>query len=320
MSSSRSSLRSTSGSSLRRRPIAHAAPAALLCALLAACSSSESNAARKAAADSLVSALQNVQDTLHPFGQAAASKPSSGPPTGKIRVVNLIYLGDKPAGALDLYDVNRPDSAAKPIITNLAFGQVSAYVTPRSPSNYPGVPSNLYMFPAGSRTVALPYGAVENSGFTQGDQVTVVLGPSSMGANGISRFDVAEEGKRIVKERQDAQHVIPAGQALVLVRDADQSIVTSLPERYIMIDGSCRQPADGPQYMPGTEGRYPLTPGAHTLRVVSAIKGKALVKCSGGTLGATTTLTVQAGQRYLALMTGLESDGFKVVTAAIDAP
>ncbi|MGH7634099.1 MAG: hypothetical protein ACRENC_10250, partial [Gemmatimonadaceae bacterium] len=154
MSSSRSSLRSTSGSSLRRRPIAHAAPAALLCALLAACSSSESNAARKAAADSLVSALQNVQDTLHPFGQAAASKPSSGPPTGKIRVVNLIYLGDKPAGALDLYDVNRPDSAAKPIITNLAFGQVSAYVTPHAPSSQTGATSNLYLFPAGSRTVA----------------------------------------------------------------------------------------------------------------------------------------------------------------------
>ncbi|MGH7623877.1 MAG: hypothetical protein ACREOJ_00990, partial [Gemmatimonadaceae bacterium] len=73
-------------------------------------------------------------------------------------------------------------------------------------------------------------------------------------------------------------------------------------------------------YMPGTEGRYPLTPGAHTLRVVSAIKGKALVKCSGGTLGATTALTVQAGQRYLALMYGLSSDGFKVVTAGIDAP
>jgi len=307
-------------SSSRRRSLAHAALAALLFALVAGCSSSESNAARKATADSIASALSKLQDTLHPFAQSAASQPTSGPPTGKIRVVNLIYLGDKPAGALDLYDVNRPDSTAKPIITNLAFGEVSAYVTPRSPSSYPGVPSNLYMFPAGSRTVALPYGALENSGFVQGDQVTVVLGPSSMGASGISRFDVAEEGKRIVKERQDAQHAIPPGQALLLVRDADGNIVTSLPERYIMIDGNCPQPADGPQYRPGTEGRYPLAPGAHTLRVVSALKGKALVKCSGGTLGAPTTLTVQAGRRYLALMYGVESDGFKVVTAGIDAP
>lgn len=318
--SSSSSQRPTPGSSTRRRTLSSAAPIAFLCALLAACSSSESNAAKKAAADSVMSALSRVQDTLHPFGQAAASQPASGPPTGKIRVVNLIYLGDKPAGPLDLYDVFRPDSTAKPIITNLAFGQVSAYVTPHAPSSQPGATSNLYMFPAGSRTVALPYGALEMSGFVQGDQVTVVLGPSSMGASGISRFDVAEEGKRIVKERQDAQHVIPAGQGLVLVRDADRSITTSLPSHYIMIDGSCPQPAEGPQFMPGVEGRYPLAPGAHTLRVVSALKGKALVKCVGGTLGATTTLTVQAGRRYLALMYGLESDGFKVVTAGIDPP
>jgi len=79
-------------SSSRRRSLAHAAPAALLCVLLAACSSSESNAARKAAADSVMSALSKIQDTLHPFGQAAASQPTSGPPTGKIRVVNPVYL------------------------------------------------------------------------------------------------------------------------------------------------------------------------------------------------------------------------------------
>src|SRR6185437_5539680 len=93
-------------SSSRRRSLAHAALASLLFALVAGCSSSESNAARKATADSIASAPSQLQDTLHPFAQPAASQPTSGPPTGKIRVVNLLYLGDKPAGALDLYDVN----------------------------------------------------------------------------------------------------------------------------------------------------------------------------------------------------------------------
>lgn len=303
-----------------RRSFACVWHAALLCALLAACSANESGAARKATADSVVTAISKLQDTLHPFGQPSASSPASGPPIGKIRVANLIYLGGKPSGPLDLYDVVRPDSTVKPLIANLAFGDISAYVSPRAPSNYPGLPSNLYMFPAGSRTVALPYGAVEVSGFVQGDQVTVVLAPSSMDSPGITRFDVAEEGKRIVKARQDEQHAIPPGQALLLVRDADQSVITSLPERYIMIDGACPRQPDMPQNLPGTEGTYPLAPGAHTLRVTTPPKGQGAVKCSTETAGAVTTITMQAGRRYVALMYGLQSDGFKILAAPIDPP
>ena len=307
-------------SSPHRRAVAHLTSAALLSASLAACSSNSSKTAEQAAADSLASTLSKLQDTLHPFGQGAPAPQLSGPPTGKVRVANLAELGSQPLGPLDLYEVMRPDSTSKPIITNLAFGAVSAYVTPRAPSNYPGVPSNLYLFPAGSQSVALPYGALEVSGYLPGDQVTVVLGPSSMGADGIARFDVAEEGKRIVKERQDAQHVIPPGNALLLVRDADRDLVMSLPERYIMIDGTCPHPTDVPGKLPMSEGLYPLGPGAHTLGVVTSPKGHGLVTCAGKSPGPTTTVAVQAGRRYLALMYGLPNDGFKVLTAPIDPP
>jgi hypothetical protein len=298
-----------------RRPIVYVTRAALLWAALAACSSKESDGAQTATADSIASALPTLHDTASPGGTAPAPH-LTGPPTGKIRVANLAERDGKPIGPVDLYDVWRPDSTSTPILTNLAFGQISAYVSPHAPIAGPGQLSNLYMFPAGSRTVALPYGALEMSGYVQGDQVTVVLAPSPMGGTAIARFDVAEEGKRIVQERQDAQHVIPSGQALLLVRDADRGL-TELPEQYIMVDGACPHP---PKMLPMNDGMVPIAPGTHTLGVVTSPRGQGLVNCKGKSPGATTTLTVQAGRRYLAVIYGLPSDGFKVLATPIDPP
>ncbi len=296
---------------------AHVARAVLLCAVLAACSSKETKTAQNTSIDSIPPALAKFKDTANPFGGAAAPQPA-GPPTGKIRIANLLEIGGKPSGAVDVYDMVRPDSATKPLIAHLGFGEVSAYVSPRAPADFQGVRSNLYMFPAGQRKASLPFGTnLENLGFLAADQVTVVLGPSSMAGPAIASFDVPEEGLRIPKAQQDSQHVIPPGKALLIVRDADRDLDT-LPERYIMVDGACPHPPNVKGTFPVREGVFPIAPGTHTLGVVTSPLGHGLNDCSGKHPGATTALAVTAGRRYLALVYGLPSDGFKVAAAPID--
>ena len=63
-----------------------------------------------------------------------------------------------------------------------------------------------------------------------------------------------------------------------------------------------------------------MTPGTHTLGIVTSPRGHGLLNCNGKTPGATTSITVAAGQRYLVIVYGLASNGFKVVTAPMAAP
>ena len=77
----------------------------------------------------------------------------SGPPTAKIRVANFFLVnGINPGPAVDFYDTSQPAKTDKPLISNLGYGQISAYVSPRSDAGY----ANLYMFPAGSKTFGKP--------------------------------------------------------------------------------------------------------------------------------------------------------------------
>jgi hypothetical protein len=299
-----------------RRSIAHATRAVLLCAALAACSSKESGTAQHASSDSHPLVLPKIDSSATAMG-VGTSQHRYGPPTGKIRVANLFQIGGKPFGPVDLYDVMHPDSATKPLIANLGYGQISAYVSPRAGDNYQGSTSNLYLFPAGQKTASRPFGFnVENTGYLTADQVTVVLGPSST-PQAISSSDVSEEGLRIPQAQQDSQHIVPAGMALLIVRDADVDLDT-LPEEYIVIDGTCVHAPNAPGKLPMGVGIYPIAPGAHTLGVVTSPRGSGLVDCKGKRAKSTTPLTVQAGRRYLALMYGLPDEGFKVVAAPID--
>jgi hypothetical protein len=106
----------------------------------------------------------------------------AGPPTGKIRVANFFLVGRaKPGPALDFYDTQQPSNTDKPLISHLGYGQISAYVAPRSDAGY----SNLYIFPAGSKSSGKPLDGlrsgtnISNSGWVQGQQETVVMGTST---------------------------------------------------------------------------------------------------------------------------------------------
>ncbi len=101
------------------------------------------------------------------------------PPPAKIRVANFFLVGGStPGPALDFYDTQQPGNSDKPLISNLAWGKISAYVSPRADAGY----SNLYIYPAGSKTWGKPFDGTRtgtnssSSGWVAGQQETVVMG------------------------------------------------------------------------------------------------------------------------------------------------
>jgi hypothetical protein len=257
-----------------------------------------------------------------------------GPPTGKIRVANLLDMGGHPFGPIDVYDVSRPDSSTAPLIKGLAYGQVSAYVSPRAGDPCAGCSSNLYVFPAGARTASSPFGStIDNGGFQASDQLTVGLGPSKGfgDAPSMSMTTIVEAGPRLSMSGSDRDNATMApGQGLLISRAANMSL-DSLPELYLMIDGTCPHATNDRRVVgdtvsfkkePSSVGPnlyYPVAAGTHTLAIVTSPRGHALLTCMGETPGPSTTVTVSPGQRTEVWVYGVPADGYKAV-AAIIAP
>ncbi len=288
---------------------------------LAACSHKKASSDTTAQTDSAVNA---VMTRLQHAGQNQASGHKYGPATGKIRVANVLELDGQPSGPVDLYEFRNPDSAAVPLVKNLAFGQISDYVSPRAPDSYAGSPSNLWIYPAGTKQAAVPYGdRIDNVGFASTDQITVALGPSNFaGRAGMALPALDEAGKRLNSNR-DSLRTIPSGQALLVLLQGNVS-ADSLPEQYLMVDGTCPLTTSFPKNThptsTGTDVNFGVAPGTHTLGIVTSPRGDGLLTCSGKTPGQTTSVTVAAGQRYVVVVYGVPKDGFRVVTAPIAGP
>src|SRR6476661_3368463 len=150
--------------------------ALLLAALaLAACSSRDTRTSIQTSVDSLTASRLHVTDTANPF--RSSGQRTFGPPTGKIRVANLLEIHGQPSGPVDLYDVRRLDSTDTPIIKHLAYGQISDYVSPRAGGA--GSRSNLYLYHADQKTGSQPWGTnIDHSGFEPTDQLTIALSPT----------------------------------------------------------------------------------------------------------------------------------------------
>jgi hypothetical protein len=236
-----------------------------------------------------------------------------GAPTGKIRVAHMFELQGQPAGPVDIYDVRNPDSTTKPLISNLAYGQVSDYVSPRGAD--PGARSNLYLFEAGKKQGTNPYGTnMDNSGFEATDQMTIALGPSkSMNGQAIGSTDFVEAGARN-PHWIDSARTVPTGQALLVALQANVN-ADSLPYFYLVVDGKCPLATNDPRakipMAMGTEQHYLVTPGTHSLGVVTAPSG--VKDCNGKTPVGTSTVNVAAGQHYIVFLFGQPSDGLKTL-------
>ena len=304
---------------------------ALLVGALTSCDKGKSKSLTKEGVDSLEHALSSIGDTSGTFKKAAHRY---GPPTGKIRVANLLEIDGRPSGPLDFYDGHDPDSSEAPIIKHLAYGQVSDYVSPRAEGPYDGAKSFLFVFPADQKTATRPFGGIlDQSGYTQADQISIALGPSKGfgGQASISIVSLPEAGKQVNAEQADTANKIQAGQGLLVVREANIN-VDSLPELSFMVDGKCphapndtRATGDTAKYMTQpssvtTTLFFPIAPGTHTLGVVKSPRGAGLTNCTGLSPVSTTSVSVEAGRRYMVWVFGQSSDGFKLVAAPIATP
>ena len=284
-------------------PFLAASLAAILA--LAACSSRDARTVAQAHLDTLASSRLGTTDTANPFKSTGHTY---GPPTGKIRVANLLEINGQPSGPVDLYDVPHPDSTATPIIKHLAYGQISDYVSPRSGAA--GSRSNLYLFQADQKTGTQPWGTnIDQSGFEPTDQLTVALSPTM--SNQIGGVYVDEGGKRLNSMVSDGE-TATQGSGGLLVVSAANSMIDTLPQQYIMIDGACPPPK-----FVGSAMLFPIAPGSHTIGLVTSPHGRTLQSCAGHAPTSTLTENVAAGQRYAVLMYGMPSDGQKIVAAPI---
>jgi hypothetical protein len=275
-----------------------------VCVVLAACSSRESRTANQTSVDSLASGL-HITDTANPF---RSTHRTYGPPTGKIRIANLLEINGQPSGPVDLYDVHRPDSTDTPIIKHLAYGQISDYVSPRAGGA--GSRSNLYLYQADQKTGTQPWGTnIDQSGFEPTDQLTIALSPTDN--NQIGGIYVDEGGKRLNSMVSDGE-TAAQGSGGLLIASAANSMIDTLPQQYIMVDGSCPAPKFVCSAM-----LFPVAPGSHTIGLVTSPHGKTLLSCAGHAPTSTLSENVAAGQRYVVLIYGMPSDGQKIVAAPI---
>jgi hypothetical protein len=284
-----------------------AAPAFLLtlCIAVAACSSRESRTAMQTSVDSLTASHLQGIDTANPFRSTGRTY---GPPTGKIRVANLLEINGQPSGPVDLYDVRRPDSTDTPIIKHLAYGQISDYVSPRAGGA--GSRSNLYLYQADQKAGTQPWGTnIDHSGFEPTDQLTIVLSPTDN--NQIGGVYVDEGGKRLNDMVSNGETATQGSGGLLIVSAAN-SMIDTLPQQYIMVDGACPTP----KYV-GSAMLIPVAPGTHTIGLVTSPHGKTLQSCAGHAPISMLTENIGAGERYAVLMYGLPSDGQKIVAARI---
>jgi hypothetical protein len=283
------------------------------CAGLAACSSRDTRTVNRSQLDSTLSPLAKrlaSVDTANPFRSTSTTR-TLGPPTGKIRVANLLEINGQPSGPVDLYDVRRLDSTDTPIIKHLAYGQISDYVSPRAGGA--GSRSNLYLYQADQKTGAQPWGTnIDHSGFEPTDQLTIALSPTM--ENQIGGVYVEEGGKRL-NDMVSTGETTTQGSGGLLIVSAANSMIDTLPQQYIMVDGVCPTP----KYV-GSAMLIPIAPGSHTIGLVTSPHGKVLQSCAGHAPTSTLTENVAAGQRYAVLMYGLPSDGQKIAVAPIARP
>jgi hypothetical protein len=261
----------------------------------------------------------------------------AGPPTGKIRVANFFLVnGNKPGPALDFYDTSQPAKSDKPLISHLGYGKISAYVSPRSDAGY----SNLYIFPAGSRTSGKPVDGtrsgtnIANSGWVQGQQETVVMGTNA--SPNQPTFSTVAEAEPPKSAELKTALLKPTGGKGLLVVNVSGLIegTTKYGDVDLRIDGSCPdnvlttgKPAQDSNNTtsPAALGNYnaanfPLAAGSHKLNVVAdAGPGSGLTqqRCDVAPAKASTVVKITKAQPTLLFIYGPSPAASKTLVAHI---
>jgi hypothetical protein len=258
-----------------------------------------------------------------------ANEPS-GPPAGKIRLANFYAPNGQPGPAIDLYDLSQPSGSDKPLVAGLAYGQVSAYVSPRTGGNG-STYNNLYIYPAGSQTYKQPIdgmqsgGNISQSGWGAGLQGTYVLGTNAQGANGSPNVSFQEFDEIMPGNAAVSLPSAPPGGAVIAVNDYGVPQGDTIPLVEVRIDGVCpavgRSPTSGAVVLSQINGwTFGVSPGSHTVdAVVDPAPGAGLTadQCKAAPAAASTTVTAAEGSPVLVLFYGPTIHDIRVVSVPV---
>jgi hypothetical protein len=327
---------------VKRSPRVCAATATATAAalLMAACgggssSGTSAGAAAKPVANSSGVALPTVSPTV---GGSAPSHPVSD---ASVRVVNLYAPKGQPGPALDIYDTQLTGVAATPILTNLGYGTVSAYVHPRLLGTFPQKTVELFALPAGEnpQTSTANQDSKVIGGLIDDDskaQMTILVSADTGGVqlpgvlSGLSDSERMESGDDGQGGKGPAAPTPPAGKGELLVDDA---VVpqTGSNGLYLMVDKSCAPPLNGDPNVKGVpyvfaaDGASPVSsyavfatpPGSHQVSVVSWVSSTQ-PRCAQLTKRQSpTSVTVAGGQQVELFVYGSTLSDLHILAAPI---
>jgi hypothetical protein len=244
-----------------------------------------------------------------------------------IRVANLFAPKGNPGPALDIYDHQLTGSAATPILTDVAYGTVSAYAHPHLLSSFGQKTVELWALPAGENpatTTANDDSRVIGGLIDDGShaQLTILLtadtdaGVEPGALSGLSDSEHMESGDDGQGGKGPAAPPPPAGKGEILV---DQSDVpqTGHSGLYLLLDHSCAPPINGDSQVPGpyifnsgtptsAYAIFTTDPGTHQVSVVNPTSENTptCTKLFTSKSQGLTSVTVAAGQQVILFVYG----------------
>jgi hypothetical protein len=326
-----------------KRPVrvtAATATLAVATVLMAACGGgSSSGTSAGASAKPVANSSQTaVPSPASPVGGSAPAHPVSD---ASFRVANLYAPKGQPGPALDIYDEQLTGVAATPILTNVGYGTISAYVHPKLLGTIPQKTVELFALPAGENPAtttanndAKVIGGVIDDGSNA--QVTILLSADTGGVqlpgvlSGLSDSERVEAGDDGQGAKGPAAPTPPAGKGELLV---DASIVpeTGHTLLYLMIDHSCAPPLNGDPQMKGVPyifagdsssitsqfAIFATTPGTHQVSLVSWQSSSTPTCAQLKQLQSPTSITVAAGQQDVVFVYGSTLSALHIASAPI---
>ena len=281
--------------------------------------------------------LPSLTTTTGSTGTTVGANEPRGSATGKIRIANLFAPNGQPGPALDFYDTPHPAASDNPLISNLGYGQVSQYVAPRASD--PGGSSNLYIFPAGSKTNGTPFigmqsgSNISNAGWNSGQQFTIVMGTNSQGMSGQPNPTFQDILESAPGPDEAPIWVKPETGKGVVGVNLEGFPPDAGPNPSLRIDGTCpsnidpqtNKPAAGsgePAVLGSGTGNanFVLASGSHTFEVpLSPGAGQALTaaQCKSTKASASGSVQVPDGQRVIVFIYGPSRKDLRIASTGV---
>jgi hypothetical protein len=274
---------------------------------------------------------------------AGGAESTGGASDVHYRIANFYAPRGKPGPGLDIYDVqlNALNGApAKPILTDVAYGTVSAYAVPREVSGLGMKTVQLEALPTGENpdtqfADASGLGGLIDDG--SGARLTEVLTTDENDAEiiktplaGLSFSERMEAGDDGQGAKGPAAPPAAAGQADLLVDDSPIEQTGSL-SLFLAVDKSCAPPLNGDTSSPGVPlvfnsatssiksdfAIFQTTPGTHSVSIVSWTSSTPPTCHQLSKLQGTTSVALTSGEQAVAFVYGTSTSDLHLAVAPI---